>query len=341
MTLFRAAVALVLILYLAIGLHPYRFSLPRVDVADNTAAVLPDGTLHLRPPGPAIARTPEPPPWLASAIATSHLDIVLRIRPASPEQYGPARILTVSFDRRRRNLTLGQQGRDLILRLRTPQTDWNGTPQIQVKGVFGQREWRDLAVSIRPDRLALRVDDQLVLERPLPPRPLAGWDRSYRLAFGNELNNSAGWLGEIAAATLSTPAIRVDYLDPAALERPRRLFVAKPAPKLIPLRQLDKQDAIINILGFIPLGVFVGFAAGSTAGSRRRLILPFLFIVSASLAIEGLQVFTQTRQPSVDDLIMNTLGGGAGLLAGRWAAGQKWMRGQKWIAGWKQRADRC
>lgn len=328
-SLSRAAAVLVLALYLAIGLHPYHFSLPRVGIAENTAAVLPDGTLQLRPPGPAIARTREPPPWLASAIATSHLDLVLRIRPASPEQYGPARILTVSFDRRRRNLTLGQQGRDLIVRLRTPQTDWNGIPQIQVKDVFGQRRWHDLAVSVRPGRLTIEVDDQIVHEHPLPPHPLAGWDRSYRLALGNELNNSAGWLGEIAAATVSTPALSVDYIPSSILEIPRSVFVAKPAPKLIPLRQLDREDAIINVLGFIPLGFFAGFGAGSVPGSRRRVMLPFLFIVTASLTIEGLQFFTQTRQPSVDDLIMNTLGGGAGLLAGRWIAGRKWRTGWK------------
>lgn len=342
MTWGKAALALLVVLYLAVCLYPYRFSRPHVAFAANTAVFLPDGTLQFRPPGPGIARTQQPPRWLASAIATGHFDIVLRVRPAAPAQYGPARILTVSFDRRRRNLTVGQQGRDLILRLRTPQTDVNGTPPLRVKEVFAQRGWIDLAVSVRPGRLTIRVQDALVVEETLPNGWMSGWDPSYRLALGSEINNSAGWLGEIATARISTPAMTVDYLRPAVLEIPRVVFVSKPSPKLIPLRQINPHDAIANILGFVPLGLFVGLAGARARRSGRRALLAVLFLFSVSLAIESAQFFTVARQPSVDDLITNTLGGGAGLLAGRWLAGrgfaERWCSGRglggRWRAGW-------
>jgi VanZ family protein len=312
------AVGFVFILYLAIGLYPFEFALPSIGVADNTAAFRPDGTLEFRSPGPGIARTHEPPQWLASAVATDHLDIVLRVRPASAEQYGPARIMTVSFDRRLRNLTIGQNGADLMLRLRTPLTDLNGTPPIQVAGVFAKPQWIDLSFSIRPHQLTIKVQGDVVSQETLPAQPLANWDRYFNLALGNELDNIRMWAGEIQIAQVSTPNVKVDYIKDGVLEIPRVIFVSMPAPRIYPLKYLDVQDALINMFGFIPLG----FVLGLGGRGRHPFILGLLFVFSTSFIIEGLQFFTVNRQPSVDDLIMNTLGGGLGLIAGKLIAGK-------------------
>ncbi|MGZ9157984.1 MAG: hypothetical protein ACXW36_03855, partial [Nitrospira sp.] len=59
--IYVTAVAIIFVLYLAVGLYPYKFALPSISVADNTAAFRPDGTLEFRSPGPGIARTHEPP----------------------------------------------------------------------------------------------------------------------------------------------------------------------------------------------------------------------------------------------------------------------------------------
>ena len=323
-----AAAGVIVILYLAVGLYPYRFALPSITIADNTAAFMPDGTLEFRSPGPGIARTHGPPRWLASAIATNHLDIFLRIRPAFREQYGPARIMTVSFDRRRRNLTVGQDGADLIFRLRTPQTDLNGVPPVRVAGVFEERQWVDLAFSVRPHQLTINVQDEGVIEETLPAQPLANWNGSFRLAFGNELNNTSLWIGDIKIARVSTPAMTIDYINDGILEIPRTLVVSTPAPRLHPLIQLDVQDAVINVLGFVPLGFFLGLGLGGglRGQGRHPFVFGLVFVFSTSLTIEGLQFFTANRQPSVDDLIMNTVGGGLGLMAGRSLAARK-LRG--------------
>jgi VanZ family protein len=322
MTKFRlAAVMLTASLYMAVGLYPYHFTLPSIAIADNTAAFLPEGGLAFRPPGPGIARADEPPAWLASAVATDHLDIVLRVRPASSQQYGPARIMTLSFDRRLRNLTVGQDGAALIFRLRTPRTDLNGTPPIQVAGVFEETRWTELVFSIRPYRLTIKVEGQVVREEDLPARPLANWDPSFRLALGNEITNNRQWLGEIEIAQVSTPSMIVDYTSRNVLQIPSNIFVSTSDPRLLPLKYLDMHDAVINVLGFMPLGFFLG----PGRRDRKPFLLGLIVIFSTSLTIESLQFFTVNRQPSVDDLLMNTLGGMLGWIVGRWIA-------RRWIA---------
>jgi VanZ family protein len=319
MTKFHLAAAmLTVILYMAVGLYPYHFTLPSITIADNTAAFLPEGGLVFRSPGPGIARADEPPSWLASAVATDHLDIVLRVRPASGQQYGPARIMTLSFDRRLRNLTVGQEGAALIFGLRTPRTDLNGTPPIQVAGVFEERRWTDLAFSVRPHRLTIKVEGQVVREAELPARPLANWNPSFRLAFGNELTNNRPWLGEIEIAEVSTPIMVVDYASRNVLRIPSYIFVSASDPRLLPLKYLDMHDAVINVLGFMPLGFFVGLGRRD----RRSFLFGLIVVFSTSLTLEGLQFFTVNRQPSVDDLLMNTLGGMLGWIAGRWTASE-------------------
>ncbi|MGZ8410965.1 MAG: VanZ family protein [Hyphomicrobium sp.] len=315
------AATLTILLYVAVGLYPYQFVRPSIGIVDNTAAFLPEGRLTFRPPGPGIARTDGPPPWLASAIAANHLDIVLRVRPAFSQQHGVARIMTISFDSRLRNLTVGQDGADLIFRLRTPQTDRNGTPPIQVAGVFEGAQWTDLVFSIRPHRLTIKVQGQIVREDELPAQPLANWDPSFRLALGNELNNNREWFGDIEVAQVSTPTMFIDYTSRGVLQIPRNIFISMPDPRLFPLRYLDMRDAVINVLGFMPLGFFLGLGRGN----RKLFLLGLIVVVSTTLAIESLQFFTANRQPSVDDLLMNTLGGMLG-----WAAARGSVR--SWIA---------
>ncbi len=70
-------------------------------------------------------------------------------------QTGPARIVSLSEDTDRRNLTLGQQGCDLVFRLRTPLTGENGgKPQLRVPNVFS---------TISPQNLTITYDGADIL----------------------------------------------------------------------------------------------------------------------------------------------------------------------------------
>jgi hypothetical protein len=63
-------------------------------------------------------------------------------------QVGPARILSNSMDIGYRNFTIGQQGTDLVVRVRTARTGFNGSrPEIRVPSVFTDTGIRDILVT--------------------------------------------------------------------------------------------------------------------------------------------------------------------------------------------------
>lgn len=98
---------------------------------------------------------------------TNRLALYARLRPDFLTAVGPARIVSLSLDPIQRCFTLGQQGRDLVLRVRTPATGSNGTePQlvtldapltehpVQVWAAFdGVRSWIEVDGRCRGDLL--------------------------------------------------------------------------------------------------------------------------------------------------------------------------------------------
>jgi VanZ family protein len=73
----------------------------------------------------------------AALHGTNQLTLKLRCRPAGPSQVGPARIVSISTDPYRRNITVGQEGAALVVRLRTPATGPNGNePELVRPHVF-------------------------------------------------------------------------------------------------------------------------------------------------------------------------------------------------------------
>ena len=70
-------------------------------------------------------------------IKTGKFTIYLKLEANELNQKGPARIFTISNDADHRNLTIGQMGTKLILRIRTPLTGVNGAhPQVAISNVF-------------------------------------------------------------------------------------------------------------------------------------------------------------------------------------------------------------
>ncbi len=300
--------------YLLVAFHPYEWRSPLVE---NHAEWLANGGLRFSAPG--IVQTGAAPAWLDSVRRSHRLDIFLRVRPESVSQSGPARIFTISKDPHLRNLTVGQQSDRLVLRIRTSATNANGLPEREIPGVFSDLRWLDLFVSISPGRLRVAVDGQTRLDEPLPEAPLAAFETSYLLALGNELTGDRPWLGDVAQATVTTAEMRVDYVDPARLKLSPWLRRSHDVPWLVPFRKMNLGDNVVNVLGFVPFGALVGWLV---LERRRRLplwtILPVVFL---SFGIEVVQLWIPARYPSVEDLLLNTLGGALGLLVARtvWA----------------------
>src|SRR5688572_27217610 len=154
--------------YPALTLFPYDWTRPTRTT--NGAARDETGAIAFRAPG--IAKSVERPRWIAAAIESNRFSLELRLRPGSQSQSGPARIFTISADPLHRNLTVGQDGRNLVIRLRTPASDLNGLPPIVVPGVMDTSRTVDVHVAVRPDTAVVRIDGALHAQVPIPTKPL-------------------------------------------------------------------------------------------------------------------------------------------------------------------------
>ena len=297
------------VLYLAVGYDPFQWQLP-VQIFDNGAAYSESGVLQLLRAG--IVRSKAAPPWMEHAIAASSLTVTLEIKPAHPRQFGPARILTLSSDPYSRNLTVAQEGEDLVVRLRTPSTDLNGLPAYRLAGALATPGWHGIEIRIIPQRLVVSLNGAEALSAPLPENALADWAPSYRLALGNELTEDRPWLGEIRVASVSAGGQPpIDYSRPGALELPRHLAVTQAHIIANPFDSQSysiNRDFVLNLLGFIPLGaLFV-----CLRGGRYGLAIATAACASLSLGIELGQLFLAGRVTETADLLLNILGGALG-----------------------------
>jgi hypothetical protein len=305
------------LLYAAALLWPYDWAPPQ-RIA-NGATWLAGGSIEFARPG--IARTEGPPSWLAEAIRSNRLELSLSVRSAGADQTGPARILTISPNPHRRDLMLGQEGKDLVLRLRTSGTSSNGTiegrPVALVANVFKEPDWVHVAVLIKPGELQIAVGDEIRVRETLSQAPLQDWDASYPLALGNELSGNRPWLGTIRKAIVRTADTTIDYTVPGSLERPATYWFVSNYPKLTPFRDSSRFDLIVNALLYLPLGVLFGlfWRRGGIRGAASATLL----IAALSGTLEVLQLFISIRNPSIDDFVLNVLGGAFGALLGRWA----------------------
>lgn len=289
------------------GFYPFNWESPLQVIENGLSTTEPHG---LRFDRPGIAYTESAPGWLETAISTSSLNIALDVRPANTQQTGPARLITISKDTRFRNLTVGQDGADMIVRFRTPDTDLNGKPPYRIESVFAEPGWRRIIINVVPERLIIQVDDNIALSARLPKRALSAWSPAYQLALGNEITCDRPWLGDIRQTNITVGGRNIDYTLDNALYAPQHLSTLKAHYVLMPLigKSISSgylSDFFINLLGFIPLGILLMFA------SEQRLSVLSVTALSAalSLSIEFGQLFLPGRVTETEDLILNTLGG--------------------------------
>jgi VanZ family protein len=291
---------LILLAFLVVGLFPFRWTPPR-QVA-NGAVQRDDGTLAFVTPG--IAYASEASEWIDESIQRNAFELKLRVRTSQTTQHGPARILTVSRSPLMRNLTIGQSGTDLVVRLRTPATSPNGMPDHTIQSVFTDKDWREILVAVRSETLHVCVDGVERLKHSLPSRPLSSWDGSYLLALGNELTRNRPWLGGISTVKVQAGEREWNYLDSAAIEAPRWHWNGLKLQLYTP-RHSFALDALLNFACFVPFGFCMAIAL-------RRWCLAPLVCAAISFGVEFLQLFFDTRMPSVSDWISNSCGAAVG-----------------------------
>jgi VanZ family protein len=118
------------------------------------------------------------------------------------DQVGPARIVSYSADTASRNFTLAQKGSALVIRLRTSETDANGTPQFEVPGVFADGAWHHVVVTYDFKALCAYVDGRRHLCRSSPAGDFSNWDSGHELLIGNEATAERPWRGAVSRVAL-------------------------------------------------------------------------------------------------------------------------------------------
>jgi VanZ family protein len=310
-----SALGVLLAVYAFVSLEPFDWRWPGSIV--NAATPLAEGW-DFSTAGIVIAAAPLA--GLADAVQAETLDVSLEVRPLETEQFGPARILTISLDAYRRNLTVAQDGDDLTVRLRARGTDRNGMrdgkPVAQLADVFEAGKWVAIDLSIRPGSLVIAIDGEQRLATTLPDAVLATWNTRYGLVLGNEMTCNRPWLGQIGKAVVQGLDGAVDYVLDRQLRVPDACRIQRHPPKLVPFYPFYRNDALRNLVMYAPLGCLLGLMARRR--SRRSFGLMVLAVAGVSLTFETAQLFLVTRYPSVDDLIFNTLGGTLGVGLGFW-----------------------
>jgi len=310
----RLSLVLIAVLsYALVSLWPFTWDPPRL--VDNGARWTTDGSLRFETPG--LALTPTAPAWLPAVAQTGRLEITLGARPFASSQNG-AHILSISRSSYDHALHLAQQGRHLVVRLHRACRSQGLWPRrcestVRARNVFAAGQRVELAVSIAPGHLRLRVDGADVMENDLPPDALRPWDGRHRLTLGNDVSGNRPWLGEVTRLAVRASAGGHDDLVSSGVVMPDRYWHLGREPKLVPFRHVPPRDAVNNLIFYMPLGMLLALLR--VGQGPYAVIWAFLLIGGVSVVMETMQVFVATRTPSITDSILNAVGGTLGFLA--------------------------
>lgn len=198
-------------LHVAVAWYPFHIERPRY--VRNEVRRSSDGATFR---GASILRASGNEHWFAALIGARELHVALRARSHNRDQFGPARLLSISTSLRRTSLVVGQQGRALEVRVR--HSDGDRTSTVTVPELFATDAWHDIFVSLGPSLTTVAINDREVAHEPIDSSPLANWPGDVRLALGNDANYGREWQGELARADASFDGQRVDLL--ATIETP-------------------------------------------------------------------------------------------------------------------------
>lgn len=138
------------------------------------------------------------------------------IDPATTQQSGPARVLTLSDSTLTRNFTLGQDmldGRGVFdIRLRTTQSDENGDTNLQSRG----RSLYDglmqvILIHDAQGGTTLYINNEVVAQG-IVDGSLDVWHEDYSLALANEVSGDRPWLGDYYLVAIYDRALNAEQV---------------------------------------------------------------------------------------------------------------------------------
>ncbi len=134
--------------------------------------------------------------WHERLTQTGEMTLAAVITPSALNQEGPARIISYSSGSAVRNFTLGQEGEQLIFRLRTSDTDLNG---VRREVAFGQLEAGVpvvLVLRYQDGKLVASLNGEEAFRTNGVTGDFSNWTRQH-LLFGDEWGGDRNWRGNL------------------------------------------------------------------------------------------------------------------------------------------------
>jgi len=191
---------------------------------------------------------------LRDALVTAgEFSLEVWVRGAGIEQGGPARIVTLSPNPWQRNFMLGIEGEDVRVRLRTTETDENGTPDIRFKGA-ASAQLEHYVVTFSGGTVALYRNGQL-FGAEQRGGDLSNWESGYTLLFGNEVEGERPWIGELYTVAIYGRGLSDEEIarNFAAGSNPAGSAGGANRAPLVdagPERLLIRPESLVNLAGY-------------------------------------------------------------------------------------------
>ena len=239
--------------------------------------------------------------------------VKLRIRTASVNQNGPARILEIGQDHYRMNLMIGQSDDAIVARVRHSGSDTAGIPPLVARGALAVGRATNLALTVRPDQIELHIDGELI-DAHHTRNATNTWSEDAMLTVGDSPVGERAWLGRIESGHIELDGAEIlDIVRSAHDMRPGRiLHLPERLRKVLEhggFPPIGLLDVLVNLLGFVPLGFL-----GARAWRTRPLHTAMLLVACTSMTMELGQIVFADRIPALPDLILNLSGGMLGAL---------------------------
>jgi hypothetical protein len=304
-----ALVGLVLVL-VVLSYYPFTWDPPRTvrnEVTRSTAGFLRFGAMN-------DARSPGTPAWLPDVAASGTIEIQLEAAPLAARQ--DASIMMLASDSWHTDFAIGQDGSDLALWLRRPDSNINGDPPFVVSGVLQPHRWNSITVIVRRGELRIDVAGRTRLTAHLPADFARVWGQG-RIALGDEVHGGGPWQGQIRLARVVTPDHAVDYIRPGKLAIPASfLYLPDHIEPFPPMGRQQWLYAALDLVSFIPLGFLIVLAA------RRpmRIVSATLLATVFAVALGAGKFLFYGRHAAAINLAAQMAGGLLGAFLAAWLA---------------------
>jgi hypothetical protein len=189
-------IALYLILLAIIFFYPFKFDYPYISENNNVAWLKDQNGIEFSSTGIIHSISPLEK-FFDALVSGKGFTIELWLSINNRNQTGPARIFSYSLDSSRRNFTIGQQEKDLVVRIRTEKTDLNGLPGWRIKNILVNDEPIHIVVMYDYNHVSIYINGYKFSENFHLNGMLSNWDSSCFLLIGNEKTGNRPWNGKL------------------------------------------------------------------------------------------------------------------------------------------------